>query len=339
MSLQAISTFSTMQIPMRRTVEGVEKMIRLKITHRDMPFGNESLGYHLRGYHQLTRTETDAAIQMYRSGGSVDELREHPLFAPKLEAEKAAFYRMAGLPVYKLKEPVNSYQLLFHHAPGIDMLVSLGHYRLIVRWCRLHDQVYKDLALPLDDFFNTALYEIVPEEARSYIPDPAYPGFEVWASRMLFWRLQNVVRKRERELSTLTLDGRGGSYARAHKDSLRREIVSLDRPVEDARSEKNPSAEIETLSEALPGNLPGPEKLEDQSALTALFRLAGLTANEQKALVALTMYDYEQKEVGKFLRRDERMVRYYRDHALAKLRALGDKKTILAILKGDIDEV
>lgn len=339
MSLHAVITSSTMQIPMRRSVEGVEKMIRLKITYRDMPFGNEHLGYHLRGYHELTRQETDAAIHVYRSGGSVSSLREHPLFAPKLEAETAALHQMAGLPLYKLKEPVNSYQLLFNNAPGIDMLVSLGHYRLIVRWCRLHDQVYKDLALPLEDFFNKALYEIVPEEARSYIPDPAHPGFEVWASRMLFWRLQNVVRKRERELRPLTLDGRQGSYARAHKGSIRREIVSLDRPVEDAWREKDPSAEGETLREALPGNLPGPEKLDDQSALFGLFQLAGLTANERQALVALTMYDYEQPEVGKLLRRDTRTIRYYRDHALAKLRALGDEKTILAILKGDIDEV
>jgi DNA-directed RNA polymerase specialized sigma24 family protein len=132
---------------------------------------------------------------------------------------------------------------------------------------------------------------------------------------------------------------RQGKFAQAYKDSMRREIVSLDRPIEDVRREKDSSAEGEMLREALPGNLPGPEKLENQSFLTALFQLAGLTANEQQAVVALVMYDYEQPEVSKLLRRDERTIRYYRDRALAKLRALGDEKTILAILKGDIDEV
>jgi len=121
---------------------------------------------------------------------------------------------------------------------------------------------------------------------------------------------------------------RQGKFAQAYKDSIRREIVSLDRPIEDVRREKDSSAEGEMLREALPGNLPGPEKLENQSSLTALFQLAGLTANEQQAVVALVMYDYEQPEVSKLLRRDERTIHYYRDRALAKLRALGDEKTI-----------
>ncbi len=98
-------------------------------------------------------------------------------------------------------------------------------------------------------------------------------------------------------------------------------------------------ADSEMLRETLPGNLPGQEKIEDKSALVALLHLAGLTANEQKAFIALAMYDYEQSDVGKFLRRDERTIRNYRDRALVKLRKLGDQKTILAIMKGDIDEV
>lgn len=317
---------------MRHTEQRVELMIR-RTLQQPMPVGLEGVRFHMRGIHQLSRLETDEAVKAYRAGLSVAHLRQHPLFAPKLQAEEKA---ARLLPVSLHQQPVDSYSLLFGAGESIDHLVAFGHHELINRWCKVFDMIYEDLSLPLEEFYNTALYTILPHEARTYEPDPGHPGFEVWASRMLFWRLHSLAKKREREVKTLVADGRQ-HFAR--KDGTRRAIISLDSSLDTARREIEAYAEVETLKEALPGNLPGPEKLEDQSARTALFQLAGLTANEQKALVALVMYDYEHAEVGELLRRNERTVRYYRDHALAKLRSLGDEKTILAVLKGDIDEV
>ncbi len=287
----------------------------------------------MRGIHQLNRIETDEAIKAYRAGVSVVHLRQHPLFAPKLQAEERA---TRLLPVSYQQQPVDSYSLLFAAGESIDHLVALGHHELINRWCGVFDAIYKDLSLPLEEFYNTALYKLLPYEARTYEPDPGHPGFEVWASRMLFWRLSDLAKKREHEIKTLVADGRQ-HFAR--KDGTRRAIASLDKPVEYVRKDEDYFADSEMLRETLPGNLPGQEQFADQSALTALLQLAGLTANEQQTFVALEMYDYEQSDVGKFLRRDTRTIRNYRDRALVKLRTLGDQKTILAIMKGDIDEV
>src|SRR5260370_34479851 len=72
------------------------------------------------------------------------------------------------------------------------MLVSLGNFHTIRTWTWTLAKQHREVNLPLEQFFQDALYHIVPAQAKSY--DPSYGRTSTsYVVRMLKKRFSNSV--------------------------------------------------------------------------------------------------------------------------------------------------
>src|SRR5579883_1559934 len=321
---------------MRYSSERAERFITLVRTRRDVAVasGYEGLAGQMQAYPTFSPQETDLAVRVYRAGLSVSRLAEVSPFREQLAVEQVQ--RQMRTP--SLQQA--SYSLLFSEKRqdgtpvSIPELISLAHHDVVLRWISAFDAMFRDLALPLDEFYNHALSTLLPNEVATYNPDIAPESFRSWASRMLFWRLHGLAQKRARELRSLPAEMRPTHHT-AFKDSSRRTIVSLDMPVP-GRDGQTPVSVADLLED--PRQQPE-LPLETTTGIAVLFRMAGLTPQEAEAFIRTSVYDETSEEAGASMGRSGRSVRNYRESAVKKLFALGDVKTVAAIMRGDIEKV
>lgn len=330
--MQALDEHPIIHVSMRHTSERAEHFMRNvnRQCSSELSSGYEGLAQHMHAYPIFTPQETDTAIRAYRSGMNISQLAHIAPFQEKLASEEAT------RSIHHNSTLRPSYQLLFteRRLDGkpitIPDMVALTNHDLIVQWINAYASMFRDLALPLDDFYNTALSDLLPHEARTYDPAIVPESFRSWASRMLFWRLHGVAQKRARELRSLPAEIKP-THTTAFKDSSRRSILSLDAPLQTTHTDETPPRYADTLASPQPAHT----SLETNASLAYLFSLAGLTPEEQQALVMVAINEDTNREAGESMRRTERTIRNYRDRAIAKLLKVGDHKTLWAILQGD----
>ncbi len=135
--------------------------------------GIEGYADGMRMLPRLKEWENQIALQTLREGKTVNELRNITPFRQYLGVAKRAY--LAGE-----HSPFSSFTTLFAESPSIDMLVSFGNFHPIrARTWTLAKQ-YPELHVPLEQFFQDALYQIAPYSARSYDPSIGNPFHHFW---------------------------------------------------------------------------------------------------------------------------------------------------------------
>jgi hypothetical protein len=138
----------------RRTeIPGIQK-------HGSIRTGIEGFADGMRMFPRLKDWENQIALHALREGKTVEDLRNITPFRQYLRVDRRA--HLVGE-----RSPFSSFTTLFAESPGIDMLVSLGNFHPIRTWTWTLAKQYPGLHLPLEQFFQDALYQIAPYSARS----------------------------------------------------------------------------------------------------------------------------------------------------------------------------
>lgn len=188
--------------------------------------GIEGFADSMRMFPQLIEWENHIALQALRDGKTVQDLRQITPFRQYLGVDKRA--RLAGE-----RSPFSSFTSLFAESPSIDMLISFGNFPTIRTWTWTFAQKYRDLHLPLEQFFQDALYHIVPGQARAY--DPSFGNsFQNFVVTMLKKRFITFANAQNRERSS-PIGYEEKSASKKGRPASRRErikITSLDAPMQ-----------------------------------------------------------------------------------------------------------
>jgi hypothetical protein len=123
--------------------------------------GIEGFADAMNMFPHLKEWENQIALQALHAGKTVEELRGITPFRQYLAVDKAA--HLAGA-----RSPFQSFSTLFDMSPSIDMLVSFGNFQLILSRIGKLSRQYHYLHVPLDQFYQDALCNILPNQARSY---------------------------------------------------------------------------------------------------------------------------------------------------------------------------
>src|SRR5439155_10534264 len=97
--------------------------------------------------------------------------------------------------------PFNSFSTLFAESPSIDMLVSLGNFQTIKSWTFTLANQHPELNLPLEQFFQDALFKITPYSARNYDGSIGNPFFN-YLVNLLKKRFSDFTQRYQREITT-----------------------------------------------------------------------------------------------------------------------------------------
>jgi len=289
--------------------------------------GIEGYADGMRMFPRLKEWENQIALKALREGKTVDELRNVTPFRQYLGVAKRAY--LAGE-----HSPFSSFPSLFAESPSIDMLVSFGNFHPIrARTWTLAKQ-YPELHLPLEQFFQDALYQIAPYSARSYDPSIGNP-FHHFLAEILKKRFHTFVTTYQREI-TMPLQSEEMSQTHNGKPAQRRvKIASLDAPIRNAGIPQTLFELFELTHHAQPEK----RQTEDQEAkdkIHLLSQLAGLNEPQEETLVALYVDGNKTIQIAHTRGRTTRMVRMYRQTALSKIAQLGFE-TVQGVLKGTID--
>src|SRR6266496_6698635 len=130
--------------------------------------GIEGFADGMRMFPRLKEWENQIALQALREGKTVQDLQNITPFRQYLGVAKRAY--LAGE-----HSPFSSFPSLFAESPSIDLLVSFGNFHTIRSWTWKFANHYPDLNLPLEQFFQDALYRIAPYSARRYDPSIGNP--------------------------------------------------------------------------------------------------------------------------------------------------------------------
>ena len=123
--------------------------------------GIEGYADSMRIFPRLKEWENQIALQALREGKTVENLRQITPFRQYHGVESRAY--ASGSQPWE-----HSFSVLFAESPGIDTLVSFGNFHTIRTWTRTIAQRHPNLTLPLEEFYQDALYKIVPYQARAY---------------------------------------------------------------------------------------------------------------------------------------------------------------------------
>ena len=288
--------------------------------------GSEGFADGMKLFPRLKEWENQIALQALREGKTVNELRSITPFRQYLSVAQRA--TNAGR-----DDPFIPFAHLFDASPRIDMLVSLGNFPTIRTWTWTLAKQYPDLNLPLEQFFQDALYNIVPNQARAY--DPAYGiSFQSFVVHMLKKRFTSFVNEQKREHSSPVRyeEKPAAKKGRAAASKERVVFVSLDAPMPNVETPQTFLEFIETTRPA-PQNTIQAEDQEARDKIHLLSQLAGLTDIQEETLIALYMYGGNTKLIAQLRRCSARMVRIHRQNALRKLEELGFE-TVQGVLTG-----
>jgi len=276
---------------------------------------------------RLKEWENQIALKALREKKTVNELRNITPFRQYLGVAKRAY--LAGE-----HSPFSSFPSLFTESPSIDMLVSFGNFHLIrARTWTLAKQ-YPELHLPLEQFFQDALYQIAPYSARNYDPSIGNP-FHHFLAEILKKRFQTFVTTYQREITT-PLQSEEMSQTKNGKPAQRRvKIASLDAPIRNAEIPQTLFEYFEQTHHAQPEKRQaGDQEVRDKIHLLA--QLAGLNEPQEETLVAVYVDGNKTQQIAHLRRRTTRMVRMYKQTALSKIAQLGFE-TVQGVLTGTID--
>jgi DNA-directed RNA polymerase specialized sigma24 family protein len=265
---------------------------------------------------RLKEWENQIALQALREGKSVHDLRGITPFRQYLGVDKRAL--LAGE-----TSPFSSFSTLFTESPSIDMLVSLGNFHLITSRTRKLARQYQYLHLPLDQFYQDALYNIIPYQARAYNATIGNP-FQNFAGAMLKKRFLSFVSSYKREMSTPVgyEEKEKTKKGRAVQRRGRVNIVSLDMQMPRSIIPQTFFEYLEYTNHATLDTT----TLDDQEAkekIHLLSSLAGLNHKQEETLIALYIYGGDTTLIAKSRRTTTRSVRGQRQTALESIQQLG----------------
>jgi hypothetical protein len=276
---------------------------------------------------RLKEWENQIALQALRERKTVDNLRGITPFRQYLGVAKRA--EEAGE-----ASPFSSFATLFAHSPSIDMLVSFGNFHTIRTWTRTFAQQYPKFHLPLEQFYQDALYRIVPYQARDY--DPSFGrSFTRFVTGMLEKRFHTFAVNHIQEITTPI------SYEQ--KPTLKRGRPAQSRERAFLASLEDPEPKSGTpisLSEHLENTLfiaedtTARDDLEARHKIHTLSRLAGLNNTQEETLVALYVYGGNTRLLSQLRRTTSRSVRGQKQTALERIQELG-YETVNDILTGE----
>ncbi len=289
--------------------------------------GIEGFADGMRIYPRLKEWENQIALQTMREGKTVDQLRSITPFRQYLNVAQRA--TRAGR-----DDPFIPFTNLFDASPRIDLLVSFGNFHPIRTWTWTLAKQYPDLNLPLEQFFQDALYQIAPYSARSYDPSFNNP-FHHFLAEILKKRFRGFVTSYKREITApIHVDEQPQSTK--GRPAARRErikLASLDAQMHNAETPQTLFEFVET-THYTPQDTTRAEDEEARHKIHLLAQLAGLNDKQEETLVALYVYGGDTKLISHLRRRTTRMVRTYRQTALSKLEQLG-YETVQGVLTGE----
>jgi RNA polymerase sigma factor (sigma-70 family) len=288
--------------------------------------GIEGYADGMRIFPRLKEWENQIALQALREGKTVNDLRSITPFRQYLGVDQRA--HMAGE-----SSPFSSFTSLFAASPSIDMLVSLGNFHPIRTWTWTLAQTYPNLNLPLEQFFQDALYTIIPHQARVY--DPSYgSSFNTFVVEMLKKHFINFVHKHKREHSSPARyeDKPPSKKGKAAASKERVMFASLDAPMPHSDTPQTFFEYLETTHHT-PQDTTHAEDQEARDKIHLLAQLAGLNHNQEETLIALYIYGGNTKLISQMRRCTTRNVRTLRQTALESIQGLG-YETVKGILTG-----
>jgi len=288
--------------------------------------GIEGYADGMRMFPRLKEWENQIALLALREGKTVEDLRTVTPFRQYLGLAKRAQEA-------REETPFSSFATLFAHSPSIDMLVSFGNFHTIRTWTRTFARQYPQLHFPLEQFYQTALYTIVPNQARNY--DPSYGrSFTSFVTRMLEKRFSTFAANHIKEISAPT-SFEAKSQSKKGRPAQGRErafLVSLDDP-------EPQSAMSISLAEHLQNSLhiaedtTASDDSEATNKIHLLANLAGLTTSQEEILIASFVYGGNTKLISQMRSRSPRLINLYRQTALESIQKLG-YETVSGILTG-----
>jgi DNA-directed RNA polymerase specialized sigma24 family protein len=275
---------------------------------------------------RLKEWENQIGLQALREGKTVNELRNITPFRQYLNVARRA--TSAGK-----DDPFIPFANLFDASPRIDMLVSLGNFHPIRTWTWTLAKQYPGLQLPLEQFFQDALYQIAPYSARKYDPSIGNP-FHHFLAELLKKRFRGFVTTYQREI-TAPIDFEVKPQSKKGKPAQRRErvmLASLDAPMHNVEIPQTLFEFVETTHHT-PQDTTQADDQEARDKIHLLAQLAGLDDKQEETLIALYVYGGDTKLISHMRRRTTRMVRKHRQDALSKLEELG-YETVQGVLTG-----
>lgn len=290
--------------------------------------GIEGFADGMRIFPRLKEWENQIALHTLREGKTVDELRHITPFRQYLGVDKRA--HLAGE-----TSPFRSFTTLFDKSPSIDLLVSLGNFHTIRTWTWTLAKQYPDLNLPLEQFFQDALYQIAPYSARSYDPSFNNP-FQNFLAELLKKRFRGFVTTHKREI-TVPISFEEKPQTKKGKPAARRTrvtLASLDTQMQHAETPQTLFEFVETTHQTPPDTTQEDDR-EARDKIHLLSKLAGLTDKQEETLIALYVYGGTTNLIARLRRSTPRSVRGQRQTALESIQALG-YETVNGILTGRI---
>ena len=288
--------------------------------------GIEGFADGMKIFPRLKEWEDQIALQALREGKTVDELRSIIPFRQYLGVAQRATH--AGR-----DDPFIPFAHLFDASPRIDMLVSFGNFHTIRSWTWTFAKRHPDLNLPLEQFYQDALYTILPYQARSY--DPSYGNsFTGYAVALLKNRFTSFVNEQKRDHSSPASyeEKPASKKGRAAASKERVVFASLDAPMSNVETPQTFLEFIETTRPA-PQETTHEEDQEARDKIHLLAQLAGLNDKQEETLIALYVYGGDTKLISHMRRCTARTVRMHRQEALSKLEELG-YETVQDVLTG-----
>src|SRR5437867_5932022 len=85
------------------------------LSYPELRVGAERYQQDMTRFPVLTYEQTMIAVCAFQSGQCVDDLRSHPSFAPRLQAEESRYFQDT---YDRFRQPTVSYQELFAQSPG-----------------------------------------------------------------------------------------------------------------------------------------------------------------------------------------------------------------------------
>jgi DNA-directed RNA polymerase specialized sigma24 family protein len=288
--------------------------------------GIEGFADGMRMFPRLKEWENHIALSALRKGKTVDELRQITPFRQYLGVANRA--HLAGE-----TSPFSTFTTLFEKSPSIDLLVGFGNFHPIRTWTWTLAKQYPHLNLPLEQFFQDALYRIAPYSARSYDPSIGNP-FHHFLAELLKKRFRTFVTAYQWEITT-PISYEEKSPTKKGKAAARRERVTLASLDAHMRHVETPQTLFEFIESThqTPQDTTQADDEEAREKIHLLSQLAGLNDRQEETLIALYVYGGNTQLIAQKRRRTTRMVRIYRQDALSKLAALG-YETVQGVLTG-----
>jgi hypothetical protein len=279
-----------------------------------------------RRFPRLKEWENHIALTALRQGKTVADLRTITPFRQYLGVDRRA--HLAGE-----HSPFSSFTSLFDESPSIDVLVSLGNFHTIRTWTWTLANQYPELHLPVEQFWQDALYRIAPYSARNYDPALGNP-FQDYLAKLLKKRFRSFVTTYKREITAPIYVEEKSQTSKGRPPVLRQRVklASLDAPMPQVETPQTLFEFVETTHQTPQDTT----RLDDQEArdkIRLLSRLAGLTAKQEETLIALFIYGGTTKLLSHLRHTTSRSVRLQRQSALEKIQALG-YETVNGILTG-----